>query len=135
MSLIEGKYPNYEAVIPKENPNKLTIERGIFLILFAVYHIFANQATFQVRFKITGREMIVSAKDYDFANEAKERLACQYEGDDMEIGFNSKFLIDMISNVETTNVVLEMSEPHRAVYCCLLKAKTKRRICLCSLCL
>ena len=112
--LIEGKYPNYEAVIPTENPNKLTIERGLFLNTLKRVSIFSNQATYQVRFKINGREMLISAEDYDYANEAKERLACQYEGDDMEIGFNSRFLIEMIGNVDTPNIQLEMSEPHRA---------------------
>ena len=58
--------------------------------------------------------MLISAEDYDYANEAKERLACQYEGDDIEIGFNSRFLIEMVGNIDTPNLVLEMSEPHRA---------------------
>lgn len=112
--LIEGKYPNYEAVIPAENPNRLTIERSSFLNSIRRVSIFANQATYQVRFKITGRDMLISAEDYDYANEAKERLACQYEGEDMEIGFNSRFLMEMIGNVDTDNVLLAMSEPHRA---------------------
>jgi DNA polymerase-3 subunit beta len=58
--------------------------------------------------------MMISAEDYDYANEAKERLACQYEGEDMEIGFNSKFLVEMVGNVDSDNVMLEMSEPNRA---------------------
>ena len=112
--LIEGKYPNYDAVIPTENPNKLTVDRVQFLNSIKRVSIFSNQATYQVRFKINGMEMLISAEDYDYANEAKERLACQYEGDDMEIGFNSRFLIEMVNNIDTPNLVLEMSEPHRA---------------------
>jgi DNA polymerase-3 subunit beta len=112
--LIEGKYPNYEAVIPAENPNKLTIDRISFLSSIKRVAIFANQSTHQVRLKITGRELVLSAEDLDFSNEAKERLSCQYEGDDMEIGFNSKFILEMLNNIETEEINLEMSAPNRA---------------------
>ena len=112
--LIEGKYPNYEAVIPAENPNKLTIDRVSFLSSIKRVAIFANQSTHQVRLKITGRELVLSAEDLDFSNEAKERLSCQYEGDDMEIGFNSKFILEMLNNIETEEINLEMSAPNRA---------------------
>ncbi|NVO01903.1 MAG: DNA polymerase III subunit beta [Bacteroidetes bacterium] len=112
--LIEGKYPNYEAVIPAENPNKLTIDRISFLSSIKRVAIFANQSTHQVRLKITGRELVLSAEDLDFSNEAKERLSCQYEGDDMEIGFNSKFILEMLTNLETDEINLEMSAPNRA---------------------
>ena len=64
--------------------------------------------------KITGRELVLSAEDLDFSNEAKERLSCQYEGDDMEIGFNSKFILEMLTNLETDEINLEMSAPNRA---------------------
>ena len=93
--LIEGKYPNYEAVIPAENPNILTIDRQSFLNSIKRVAIFANQSTHQVRLKITGQELILSAEDIDFSNEARERLSCSYQGEDMEIGFNSKFLLEM----------------------------------------
>lgn len=112
--LIEGKYPNYEAVIPKENPNKLTIDRMDLLQSIKRVAIFANKTTHQVRMKINGSELTISAEDLDFANEANERLSCSYEGEDMEIGFNARFLIDMLSNAETEQVVFEMSAPNRA---------------------
>ncbi len=112
--LIDGKYPNYEAVIPKENPNKLTIDRHALLTSIKRVSIFANQSTHQIRFKVSGKELVLSAEDIDFANEAKERLTCSYEGDDLEIGFNSKFLLEMLSNIETDEVRLEMSAPNRA---------------------
>ncbi len=112
--LIDGRYPNYEAVIPKDNPNRLLIERIPFLNSLRRVAIYANQSTHQVRLKVTGQEMVLSAEDIDFANEAKERLNCQYEGEDMEIGFNSKFLVEMVSNLDTNEVSLEMSEPNRA---------------------
>lgn len=112
--LIDGKYPNYEAVIPKENPNKLTIDRQALLTSIKRVSIFANQSTHQIRFKVSGKELVLSAEDIDFSNEAKERLTCSYEGDDLEIGFNSKFLLEMLSNIETDEVRLEMSAPNRA---------------------
>ena len=112
--LIDGKYPNYDAVIPKENPNKLLIDRHALLTSIRRVSIFANQSTHQVRFKLTGQELVLTAEDIDFSNEAKERLTCSYNGEDLEIGFNSKFLLEMLSNIETDEVSLEMSAPNRA---------------------
>lgn len=112
--LIDGKYPNYEAVIPLNNPNKLTIDRLMLLNSIKRVSIFSNKATHQIRLKIAGSELNISAEDLDFANEANERLTCQYEGNDMEIGFNSKFLIEMLSNIEGDEVNLEMSDSNRA---------------------
>ncbi|MFA4851806.1 MAG: DNA polymerase III subunit beta [Bacteroidales bacterium] len=112
--LIDGKYPNYDAVIPTNNPNKLIIERIPFLNSIKRVSIFSNQSTHQVRFKISGKELTLSAEDLDFANEAKERLSCQYEGEDMEIGFNSKFILEMLNNIDSDEVCLEMSAPNRA---------------------
>jgi DNA polymerase-3 subunit beta len=112
--LIDGKYPNYEAVIPKENPNVLTIDRQQFLSSIKRVSIFSNKTTHQIKLKITGSELLLSAEDLDFSNAASERLTCQYDGDDMEIGFNSRFLMDMLSNLDTTEIRLAMSIPSRA---------------------
>src|SRR5258708_923098 len=112
--LIDGRYPNYEAVIPTENPNKLTIDRQAFLNSVRRVSIFSNKTTHQVRLKITGSEMQVNAEDLDFSNEANERLTCQYTGEDMEIGFNARFLVEMLSNLEGDEITLEMSAPNRA---------------------
>lgn len=112
--LIDERYPDYEAVIPQVNPNKLTIDRSLLLNSLRRVVIFANKTTHQVRLKITGSELNISSEDLDFANEAHERLSCQYEGEDTEIGFNAKFLIEMLSNLECEEVVLEMSTPNRA---------------------
>jgi DNA polymerase III subunit beta len=112
--LIEGRYPNYEAVIPTNNPNKLTIDRASLLSAIKRVAIFANQSTHQVRFKITGQELVLSSEDLDYSNEAKERLSCSYEGDDMEIGFNSRFFIEMLNNLEHLEIKLELSAPNRA---------------------
>ena len=112
--LIDGKYPNYEAVIPKENPNKLTVDRVSFFSSVKRVSIFSNKTTHQVRLKIAGSELSIFAEDVDFSNEASERLTCQYNGEDMEIGFNSKFLLDMLGNLSCENVNVEMSAPNRA---------------------
>ncbi|MCF8227825.1 MAG: DNA polymerase III subunit beta [Bacteroidales bacterium] len=112
--LIEGKYPNYEAVIPGNNPNKLIVDRHLLLNSIRRVAIFANQSTHQVRFKISGKELVLSAEDVDFSNEATERLTCSYEGDDMAIGFNSRFMQEMLSNLSVDEIRIEMSAPNRA---------------------
>ncbi len=112
--LIDGKYPNYTAVIPSNNPNKMTVERQPFLNAIKRVSIFSNQTTYQVKFKIAGSELTLSAEDLDYSNEAKERLTCHYEGTDLEIGFNSKFMVEMLNNLESDQVMVEMSEPNRA---------------------
>lgn len=112
--LIDGKYPNYEAVIPQENPNVLTIDRVSFLNSLKRVSIFANKTTHQVSLKISGSELAISAEDIDFSNEAKERLTCSYSGEDIEIGFNSRFLIEMLNNLDTEEIKLMMSQPNRA---------------------
>ena len=112
--LIDGKYPNYEAVIPKENPNKLTIDRTQFLNSVRRVSIFSNKTTHQIRLKIAGAELNISAEDIDYSNKAEERLTCDYQGDDMQIGFNSRFLTEMLNNLTSDDVQLEMSLPNRA---------------------
>lgn len=112
--LVDGKYPNYEAVIPKENPNQLTIDRTALLNCLKRVSIFSNKSTYQVRFKLAGNELFISAEDLDFSNEANERLSCNYVGEDMEIGFNSRFVIEMLNNVQTDAVTFQMSIPNRA---------------------
>ena len=112
--LIDGKYPNYEAVIPKENPNKLNIERSQFLNSVRRVSIFSNKTTHQIRLKIAGAELNISAEDIDYSNKAEERLTCDYQGDDMQIGFNSRFLTEMLNNLTCDEVSLEMSMPNRA---------------------
>lgn len=112
--LIDGKYPNYEAVIPKQNPNKLTVDREAFLGALKRVSVFANKATHQVRLKVTGSQLRISAEDLDFANEGHELLTCSYSGEDMEIGFNSRFLLEMVSNLDSEEIIIEMSAPNRA---------------------
>ncbi len=112
--LIDAKYPNYEVAIPKENPNKLIVDRESFLNTIRRVGIFANQSTHQVRIGAQGSEIMINAEDVEFSNEATERLACNYEGEPMEIGFNGKFLVEMLSNIDTEQALIEMSQPNRA---------------------
>ena len=112
--LIDGKYPNYDAVIPTENPNKLTIETSELLNSIKRVSIFANKTTHQIKFKIAGSNLQITSEDLDFSNKAEERLICQYEGDDIEIGFNSRFLIEMLNNIGSEKISFEMSTPNRA---------------------
>lgn len=112
--LIDERFPDYENVIPKENPNTLKLAKDEFLNSLKRISIYANKTTHQVRLKITGSELQISAEDLDFSNEANERLACEYNGDDMEIGFNAKFLIEMLGNIDTKGIKVELSEPNKA---------------------
>jgi DNA polymerase III subunit beta len=112
--LIDEKYPDYRAVIPAENPNKLTIIKQSFQNAIKRISIYSNKTTHQIRLKLAGSELVISAEDFDFANEAQERLSCHYDGQDMEIGFNSRYLIDMLGVVDTDDVCVEMSQPNRA---------------------
>ena len=112
--LIDGKYPNYEAVIPKENPNILTIDRALLLNTVRRVSIFSNQTTHQIRLKIAGTSLNISAEDFDYSNKADERLECEYIGEDIQIGFNSKFVIEMLNNLNCSSIQLSMSLPNRA---------------------
>ncbi|MDX2249709.1 MAG: DNA polymerase III subunit beta [Bacteroidia bacterium] len=112
--LIDQKYPDYENVIPTQNPNKLFISKTELMGTLRRVNIFANKSTHQVRFALKGSELEISSQDPDFANEAQEKLRCHYEGQDIEIGFNAALLIDVISNVETEEVLVELSQPGRA---------------------
>jgi DNA polymerase-3 subunit beta len=112
--LIDGKYPNYEAVIPKENPNQMQVNRVNFLNSVRRVSIFSNKTTHQIRLKIAGAALQISAEDFDYSNSAEERLECDYQGDDIQIGFNSRFLIEMLNNMECNDIKLSMSLPNRA---------------------
>ncbi|MEY4874883.1 MAG: hypothetical protein RL708_32 [Bacteroidota bacterium] len=112
--LIDAKYPDYEAVIPTENPNQLFISKDDLLGALKRVCIFSNKTTNQVALKLKGSALHIEGQDLDFSNEANESLACNYNGADMEIGFNGKFLIDMLTAINADNIKLEMSTPSRA---------------------
>jgi DNA polymerase-3 subunit beta len=112
--LIDERYPDYENVIPKENPNKMLIERNSFLSTLKRIAIYSNKTTHQIRLKRSADELEISAEDLDYSNEAKEKITCEYMGDPMEIGFNAKFLIEMLSNLDASMISMNMSLPNRA---------------------
>ena len=97
-----------------ENPNKLTVNRASFLNAVRRAAIFSSKSTHQIRLKMAGTELNISAEDVDFSNKADERMTCNFEGDDMQIGFNSKFLVEMLSNLDSEDILIEMSVPNRA---------------------
>lgn len=113
-SLKEGKYPNYEAVIPTENENKFSIERDEFLKSIKRVGNFSNQSTFQVRLSLSEETATITAEDIDFSNKAEENLSGNYVGEAIDIGFNSKFLREMVENLDFSEICLEMSQPNRA---------------------
>lgn len=112
--LIDERFPDYENVIPSGNNIKMSIERSDLLGALKRISIYANKTTHQVRLKITGSELQISAEDLDFSNEANERLSCEHEGEDIEIGFNAKFLIEMLTNIDSDKISLTMSAPNKA---------------------
>lgn len=112
--LIDERFPDYENVIPTQNNIKMTIGRSELLGALKRISIYANKTTHQVRLKITGSELQISAEDLDFSNEANERLSCEHEGEDIEIGFNAKFLVEMLTNLDSNQIKLSMSAPNKA---------------------
>ena len=112
--LIDERFPDYDNVIPTENHIKMAIGRGDFLGALKRISIYANKTTHQVRLRITGSELQISAEDLDFSNEANERLSCDHDGEDIEIGFNAKFLIEMLTNMDADKIKLTMSAPNKA---------------------
>jgi DNA polymerase III subunit beta len=112
--LIDERFPDYENVIPLDNNNDMTIDRLEFLSSLRRIAIYANKTTHQVRLKLTGSELQISAEDLDFSNEANERLSCEHEGEDIEIGFNAKFLVEMLNNISAREITLKFSAPNRA---------------------
>ena len=112
--LIDERYPDYENVIPLDNSNNIIIDKSEVLSSLKRISIYANKTTNQVKFKISGGEILISAEDLDFSNEANERISCEHDGADIEIGFNAKFLIEILSNLNSTRVTFKLSEPNKA---------------------
>ena len=112
--LIDERFPDYENVIPSDNENTMNINKAELLSSLKRIAIYANKTTHQVRLKITGSELMISAEDLDFSNEANERLSCEHDGEDIEIGFNAKFLIEMLSNLDAKEITLKLNAPNRA---------------------
>lgn len=112
--LVEGNYPNYNSVIPKNNPRKVTVDRIEFYNTLRRVSVFSNQASNLVKLQLKGNQMTVSAQDIDFSISAYEKIKCQYEGDDLEIGFKSVFLLEILSSMASQDVMIELADPTRA---------------------
>lgn len=112
--LVEGNYPSYNAVIPQDNPNKVVVDRVDLFNTLGRVSLFASQSSNLVKLHLGANEMVISAQDLDFSISAHEKLGCQYEGDEMEIGFKSGFLADILENISSSDIVLELSDPARA---------------------
>ncbi|WP_421762821.1 DNA polymerase III subunit beta [Ekhidna sp.] len=112
--LIDERFPDYENVIPLDNNNNVVVKKGDLLSSLKRIAIYANKTTHQVRLKITGSELMISAEDLDFSNEASERLSCEHDGEDLEIGFNAKFLVEMLGNIDSDEITLKLSAPNKA---------------------
>ena len=112
--LIEGRYPNYNSVIPKNNPNKITVDRLLLIGALRRVSIFSSQASSLIKLRMENNSMVISAQDIDFSTSAEESLSCQYAGNPMSIGFKSTFLIDILNNISAEEVVIELADPSRA---------------------
>lgn len=112
--LVEGNYPNYNSVIPSNNPRKVRVDRIELLNTLKRVSVFSNQASNLVKLELTGNQIKVSAQDIDFSISAYERINCQYEGEDMEIGFKSVFMLEILANISSQDVIVELADPTRA---------------------
>ncbi len=113
-SLKEGNYPNYRAVIPSNSDKTFVVSRDAFLLAIRRVSNYANQSTYQIRVSLSDESASISAEDIDYASNAKETIVGTYAGEPMEIGFNSRFLREILENIDATEVQLEMSQPNRA---------------------
>jgi DNA polymerase-3 subunit beta len=112
--LIDARFPDYKVVIPTDNPYKLVVEKGSFQSALRRVSVFSNKSTNQVALTISGSELQLAAQDVDFSFEGNERMKCQYDGEDIAIAFNARFLIEMLNAAETSEVKIELSTPTKA---------------------
>lgn len=112
--LIEGRYPNYASVIPQNNPNRIIVDRAVFVNVLRRVSVFSDQASNLVKLQLRDNQIQVSAQDIDFSTSAEENVSCNYTGDPMGIGFKSTFLIEILNNISSQEVTIELSDPSRA---------------------
>ena len=112
--LIEGRYPNYNSVIPQHNPNCATIDRLTLLGALKRVAVFSSQSVSLVKLSLSMNALKISAQDIDFSTAAEETVTCLYDGAQMSIGFKSSFLIDILNNISSQNVIMELADPSRA---------------------
>ncbi|NLC49070.1 MAG: DNA polymerase III subunit beta [Bacteroidales bacterium] len=111
---VEGRYPNYNSVIPVDNPNKVTLDRLNFLNAVKRVSVFSNPSSNLVKMQLSEDKIIITAQDIDYLTAAEEVITCQYAGSAMSIGFKAPFLVDILNNIPSTEVILELSDPSRA---------------------
>jgi len=111
---VEGRFPNYNGVIPKENPHKIIVDRLTILNALKRVSVFSNQASNLIKLSISTNQIQISAQDIDFSISAEEHINCQYSGENINIGFKSSFLIEILNNMDVSEVVFELAEPSRA---------------------
>ena len=112
--LIDARFPDYKVVIPLDNPYKLTVNKADFQNALRRVSVFSNKSTNQVALSISGSELQLAAQDVDFSFEGNERMNCQYDGEDLQIAFNAKFLIEMLNAADTPEINIELSTPTKA---------------------
>lgn len=112
--LIEEKYPNYESVIPLDNEKKLVVNKHEMLQSVRRVSLYSNSTTHQIRLSLGSDQLKVTAEDQDFGSEAKEKISCDYNSEEMEIGFNSSYVVDVLSHLDTDEVEFKLSSPNRA---------------------
>ena len=112
--LVEGTYPAYKSVIPKNNTNVMTVNRAELLNATKRVSVCSNQATGQIVFKLAPNQITIKAQDLDFSMSAQENISCDYEGDPMEIGFKSTFLIEILGNLSYDQICIKLADPNRA---------------------
>ena len=112
--LIDARFPDYKVVIPADNPYKLVVNKNDFQSALRRVSIFSNKSTNQVVLNISGSELQLAAQDVDFSFEGNERMKCQYNGEDLQIAFNAKFLIEMLHATDSDEVTVELSTPTKA---------------------
>ena len=112
--LIEGRYPNYNSVIPTDNPFRVTADRIAFISALRRVSVFASQSSALIKVHVDQGTLTVSAQDLDFSTSAEEHIMCDYDGTPMSIGFNGPFLIDVLNSITSNDIVLELADPSRA---------------------
>ncbi len=111
---VEGRYPNYNGVIPKNNPHKIIVDRNSLLNALKRVSVFSNQASNLIKLEFANNTIQISAQDIDFSISAEETITCQYEGEPIKIGFKSTFMVEMLANIDSNDIVLELADPSRA---------------------
>ena len=111
---IEGRFPNYNGVIPQNNPYRLIIDRVSLMNAAKRVFAFSNQGTGLIKLAISNNQLVVSAQDIDFSTSAEETLVCQYDGNEITIGFKAPFLIDILNNINSSDIIMALADPSRA---------------------